>query len=202
MKWRQSWTCKWVTKETWAIDSVIFLLNRQKHKWNQKENTQHHRCSYRSAMSCSCSGGTGTPFTDLSLWIWLKVCLCSSRFFKISCKTTAWAWWRIRQAKTHCAEPHEDPSVACYLVLLEFPVQHVGRLLVSVLKRNLLPEGQLCPVQPGSHHSQGTGKRFVQVDVPVQQLQLMSNFKKELKIENELGSWLRTVFSVRNVPTC
>lgn len=130
-------------------------------------------------MSCSCSGGTGTPFTDLSLWIWLKVCLCSSRVFKISCKTAALSVRSIRRA--NAARSAQSRTEARYLVLLQFPVQHVGRLLVSVLKRNLLPQGQLCPVQPGPHHSQGTGKRFVQVDVPVQQLQMMSNFIKGIR---------------------
>lgn len=67
--------------------------------WKRKKDTTSHQWSYRSAMSWSCSGGTGTPFTDLSLWIWLKVCLCSSRFFSISCKTAAWMW-RTRHA-TH-----------------------------------------------------------------------------------------------------
>lgn len=146
-----------------------------------------HQWSYRSAMSWSCSGGTGTPFTDLSLWIWLKVCLCSSRFFSISCKTAAWMW-RTRHT-THRAEWHNGP-VTRYLMLLEFPVHHVGRLLMSVLERNILPESQLCPVEPGSHHSQGSGKRLVQVDVPVQQLHLTSKFfKKNEKEEEEVRSW-------------
>lgn len=171
-----------------AVVSVTILLNTdRKHKRNHKRSDHHHHWSYRSAMSCSCSGGTGTPFTDLSLWIWLKVCLCSSRFFKISCKTTAWAW-RIRQANTAHShvQSRADPTVACYLVLLKFPVQHIGRLLVSVLKRNLLPKGQLCPVQPGSDHTQRAGKRLVQVDVPVQQLQLMCNFKSEWQGDEEV----------------
>ncbi len=38
-----------------------------------------------SAMSWSCSGGTGTPFTDRSLWICWNVCRCPSKFFKTSC---------------------------------------------------------------------------------------------------------------------
>lgn len=41
--------------------------------------------THRSAISWSCSGGTGTPLTALSLWICWKGCLCDSRFFNISC---------------------------------------------------------------------------------------------------------------------
>lgn len=61
-------------------------------------------------MSWSCSGGTGTPFTDLSLWIWLKVCLCSSRFFKISCKNSGVNAEGATQRETH-GLTRTDPSI-------------------------------------------------------------------------------------------
>lgn len=52
-------------------------------------------------------------------------------------------------------------------MLFQFSVENVGRLLVSVLERNVLPERHLCPVKPGSDHSQRAGQRLVQMDVPV-----------------------------------
>lgn len=54
-----------------------------------------------------------------------------------------------------------------YLVLLQLSVENVGRLLVSVLERNVLPQSHLRPVKPGSNHSQRTRQRLVQMDVPV-----------------------------------
>lgn len=60
----------------------------------------------------------------------------------------------------------------CYLVLLKFPVKNIGCLFVSMLDGNVLSESHLCSVKPGSNHSQRTRQRLVQVDVPVQQLQL------------------------------
>lgn len=55
----------------------------------------------------------------------------------------------------------------CYLVLFQFSVENVGRLLVSVLERNVLPQSHFCPVKPGSNNPQRTRQRLVQMDVPV-----------------------------------
>ena len=122
-------------------------------------------------MSWSCSGGTGTPLTDLSLWICWKVCLCDSRFFKISCDV-ANKQKRKFAAHIRCDCKQQLPAVPPpHLVLLQLPVQHVGRLLVSVLEGDVLPQSHLCSVEPGSDDSERTGQRLVQMDVPVQQLQ-------------------------------
>lgn len=59
---------------------------------------------------------------------------------------------------------------------------------MSMLDGNVLSQSHLCPVQPGSNHSQRTRQGFVQMDVPVQQLQLPS-IKKTLYQNNIPPQW-------------
>lgn len=83
------------------------------------------RVSDLSAMSWSCSAGTGTPLTALSLWICWKVCLWLSKFVNTSCRikndhisTTAlycvhlWnLWWTCEYKSTH--KQHFQNDIPC-----------------------------------------------------------------------------------------
>lgn len=51
---------------------------------------------------------------------------------------------------------------------------------MSMLDGNVLPKSHLCPVKPGSNHSQRPRQGLVQMDVPVQQLQMTSIKKPTL----------------------
>lgn len=53
-------------------------------------------------------------------------------------------------------------------------MQYIGCLLMCMLDGNVLSQSHLCPVKPGSNHTQRTRQGLVQMDVPVQQLQLTS----------------------------
>lgn len=51
---------------------------------------------------------------------------------------------------------------------------------MSMLDGNVLSQSHFCPVKPGPNHSQRTRQGLVQMDVPVQQLQLTSIKKPTL----------------------
>lgn len=74
-----------------------------------------------------------------------------------------------------------------YLMLLQFPVQNVGSFFMNVLEGDVLSQSHLCSVKPGSDHSQRPGQRFVQMNVPVQQLQLTPSERKILTKKNYSG---------------
>lgn len=61
-------------------------------------------------------------------------------------------------------------ALAEYLVLLQLPVDHIGCLFMGLLDRNLLSQGDLSSMQPGSDHPQWARQRLIQMDVPVQEL--------------------------------
>lgn len=86
----QNWTCKWIMGITNKTAGSLENIHT-----NNTIKTYHfifimlyyiQRRSCRSAISWSCSDGTGTPLTDLSLWICWNVCLCDSKFLNTSCK--------------------------------------------------------------------------------------------------------------------
>lgn len=72
----------------------------------------------------------------------------------------------------NCSYQKQLKGLLCYLMLLEFSVENIGCLFMYMLDGNVLSESHLCPVKPGSDHSQRTRQGLVQMDVPVQQLQL------------------------------
>ncbi len=59
-------------------------------------------------------------------------------------------------------------------MLLKFSVKNIGCLFMSVLDGNVLSQSHLCPVKPSSNHPKRAWQGLVQMDVPVQQLQLTS----------------------------
>lgn len=97
--------------------------------------------------------------------------------------------------------PGTAKSSPADLVLLQFPVESVGRLLVSVLDGNVLPQGHLGSVQPGSDGAQRTRQGLVQVDVPVQQLRLTPVQKKKKKKVDTRQDFSIQVLSHKDVPT-
>lgn len=62
-------------------------------------------------------------------------------------------------------------SSKAYLMLLELPVDDVGRLFMGLLNGYVFSEREFCPMQPGSNYSQGTWERLIQMNMPVQKLQ-------------------------------
>lgn len=78
-------------------------------------------------------------------------------------------------------------------------MQYIGCLLMCMLDGNVLSQSHLCPVKPGSNHTQRTRQGLVQMDVPVQQLQLTSIKKTHSTMAR---SHHRGGDADRNISTC
>lgn len=84
------------------------------------------------------------------------------------------------------------------LMVLQFSVKNIGCFFMNVLEGDVLPQSHLCSVKPGSNHPQRSRQRLIQVDVPVQQLQMTIHETQKQQNEDptmERPRWSQFMFT-------